>query len=52
MCRKYAATVQTTVSNVDDDAPAEEELQEAFDGTGDCSTQYHPDVSNPISTWP
>ena len=48
---KYAATVQTTVSSVDGDAPAEEDFTEAFEGTGNYSTQYHPDVSSLISTW-
>ena len=48
---KCAATVQTTVSSVDGNAPAEEDFTEAFEGTGDYSTQYHPDVSSLISTW-
>ena len=49
---KYAATVQTTVSSVDGNAPTEEEFTEAFEGTGNYSTQYHPNVSSLISTWP
>ena len=48
---KYAATVQTTVSSVDGNALAEEDFTEAFEGTGNYSTQYHPDVSSLISTW-
>jgi hypothetical protein len=49
---KYAATVQTTVSSVDGNAPTEEELREALEGSGNYSTRYHPDVSNITATWP
>ena len=35
---KYAATVQTTVSSVDDNAPTKEELREAFKRSGNYST--------------
>ena len=49
---EYAATVQTTVSSVDGNAPTEEELREALEGSGNYSTQYHPNVSSITATWP
>ena len=49
---EYAATVQTTVSSVDGNAPTEEELREAFEGSDNYSTQYHPNVSSITATWP
>ena len=49
---KYAATVQTTVSSVNGNAPTEEELREAFDGSGNYSMQYHPNVSSITATLP
>jgi len=42
---------QTTVSSADSNPPAEEDFTEAFEGTGNYSTQYHPDVSSLISMW-
>ena len=39
---KYAATVQTTVSSVDGNAPTKEDFNEAFEGSGDYGTQYQP----------